>query len=240
MSATETDARRIIGHIDGGRVLDVATGRGGFIAFLAEGLADYDEIVGVDVDGSRRDDFEAATLGRRGVRFEEVDILHQPPAAGSFDTVAMSASLHHFLDPVGVLGIIDGLVRPGGWIVIAEMYRDDQTAPQMTEVLVHDWMAEVDAALGVPHRPTHRRAEIIRLVDGLALRDLRLYDIEPERGPHDTETSAALEAAIARTVERADGLPALQAQADELRARLAQVGVQDATILVEVGRVAGP
>ena len=52
MGDTAADARRILGHIHGGRVLDVATGRGGFIGFLADGLADYDEIVGIELDES--------------------------------------------------------------------------------------------------------------------------------------------------------------------------------------------
>ena len=38
----------ILGHISGGRVLDVATGSGGFIHFLLDGLKDYIEILGVD------------------------------------------------------------------------------------------------------------------------------------------------------------------------------------------------
>ena len=40
---------RALGEIDAGRVLDVATGQGGFTAFLAERLAGYRQIVGVDI-----------------------------------------------------------------------------------------------------------------------------------------------------------------------------------------------
>lgn len=37
-----------LGHIPAGRVLDVATGSGGFIHFLLDSLKDYVEIIGVD------------------------------------------------------------------------------------------------------------------------------------------------------------------------------------------------
>ncbi len=239
MAGSATEARRILGHIDGGRVLDVATGRGGFIGFLADGLARYDEILGVDLDGSRRDAFETATIGRPAVRFEETDFLRWTPETGMFDTVAISAALHHFDDPVAVLGLMHRVVRPGGWVVVAEMYRDDQTEPQLTEVMIHDWVAVVDAIVGTVHHPTFRRAEIVRLVDGLALRDLRLYDLaDLDDDPHDPEAIAELDGIIDRGIAKAEGHPKLQAQGQALRARIREVGVQDATMLIEVGRVA--
>src|SRR5439155_3275225 len=40
--------REILGDIDGGKVLDVATGAGGFLRFLIEGLRGYDSIVGIE------------------------------------------------------------------------------------------------------------------------------------------------------------------------------------------------
>ena len=40
--------KEILGHISGGRVLDVAIGSCGFIHFLLDGLKDYIEIIGVD------------------------------------------------------------------------------------------------------------------------------------------------------------------------------------------------
>lgn len=40
----------ILGEIDGGRVLDVATGDGAFIDLLINNLKSYDEVVGIDVD----------------------------------------------------------------------------------------------------------------------------------------------------------------------------------------------
>lgn len=45
----------ILGGVDGGRVLDVATGDGGFVEFLIEGLRDFTEISAIDMsDRGRR------------------------------------------------------------------------------------------------------------------------------------------------------------------------------------------
>jgi hypothetical protein len=67
--ATISDAKEALRGIRGGWVLDVATGRGGFVHDLVAGLDSYDEIVGIDVDAAVRTAFEEALSGNRNVRF---------------------------------------------------------------------------------------------------------------------------------------------------------------------------
>jgi len=238
MGDTAPDARRILGHIRGGRVLDVATGRGGFIGFLADGLADYDEIVGIELDDSRRSAFEAATVGYRDVQFLQGDFMRAALGPGSFDTAAVSASLHHFDDPVAVLRRMHELVRPDGWFVVSEMYRDGQTPAQQTEVAVHDWMAAVDTAAGGTHRPTFHRSEIIDMFGDLGLVDVREVDrADLDADPHDPTAIAQITDVVDRYVSKAAGRPELLERAGELRDRLIANGIQEATILVLVGRL---
>ena len=45
-----SEVNEILNEIDGGRVLDAATGGGSFAHFLSETLKSYDEIVGVDAN----------------------------------------------------------------------------------------------------------------------------------------------------------------------------------------------
>jgi SAM-dependent methyltransferase len=238
MGDKAADAHRILGHIHGGRVLDVATGRGGFIGFLAGGLADYDEIIGIELDDSRRSAFEAATVGYRDVQFLQGDFMRAALGPGSFDTAAVSASLHHFDDPLAVLRRMHDLVRPGGWFVVSEMYRDGQTPAQQTEVAVHDWMAAVDTATGGTHRPTFHRSVIIDMFGDLGLADVRGVDrADLEVDPHDPTAIAEIVDMIDRYASKAAGRPELLERIGELRDRLNVVGVQEATILVLVGRL---
>jgi SAM-dependent methyltransferase len=231
------DPRWLLADVHGGRVLDVATGYGGFIPVLADGLADYDEIVGIEFDAARQARFEAATAGRRAVTFVHGDFLRSTYAPGSFDTVAVSASLHHFVDAALVLRRMLEIVAPGGTVIVSEMYRDDQTAAQETEVAVHDWMAEVDTATGGVHRPTFRRPEIIALVDDLNLEHVRMTDrADLLIDPHDQSAVAEISDMIDRYAVKGAGIVGLEERVTELRERLADVGVQEATILTLVGR----
>jgi SAM-dependent methyltransferase len=231
------DPRLVLGEIHGGRVLDVATGGGSFVAFLLEGLRSHDEIVGIDASAERASAFVGALGDRPDVRFEVMDAHRLAFPDASFDTVCISNSLHHFPDPAPVLAEMRRVLRPGGHVIVNEMYRDGQSASQLTYVLLHHWWAAVGRAMGEVHRETYERAAIVEIVARLGLADLRLYDLEdPAEDPHDPATIAELEAAIDRHVTLADGNPDLQRRGEELRARLHEVGATSATQLVAIGR----
>lgn len=104
------------------------------------------------------------------------------------------------------------------------MYRDRQTDPQLTVVQLHDWAAEVDAALGFPHMPTLTRQEIIGIVEGLGLRGLAFYDqANVDRDPKDEAAIKQGEEIIQAVTRRAQGLPnyaAFKRRGDEIAARL--------------------
>lgn len=234
---TAIDPKVVLGDLSGGRVLDVATGAGGFVRFLIDGLRDYREIVGVDVNPERGERFAAAFGERPDIRFAEMDAYRLDFPDGSLDTVCISNSLHHFSDPAPVLAEMLRVLRPGGHLVVNEMYRDGQSETQTTHVLLHHWWAAVGTLRGEVHRETYRRREIALIVEALGLADLRLADMaDPDEDPHDPETMAELEAAIDRHVALADGRPELQQRGEDLRCRLHEVGVRSATQLVVIGR----
>jgi SAM-dependent methyltransferase len=231
------DPRLVLGSVDGGRVLDVATGTGSFVTFLLEGLRSHGEIVGIDENPGRAEAFAAALGDRPDVRFEAMDAHHLAFTDGAFDTVCISNSLHHFEDPAPVLAEMLRVLRPGGHVVVNEMYRDGQSEPQMTHVLLHHWWAAVGRATGEVHRETYERAAIVAIVERLGLADLRLWDLEDStEDPHDPATIADLEAAIDRFQERTADLADLRARGEELRTRVRSIGATSATQLVVVGR----
>jgi SAM-dependent methyltransferase len=234
---TAIDPKAVLGDISGGRVLDVATGAGSFVRFLLDGLQDHAEIVGIDANPERSAAFAEAFGGRDDVHFIEMDAQHLAFADGSFDTVCVSNSLHHFADPVPVFAEMLRVLRPGGHVVVNEMYRDGQSETQATHVLLHHWWAAVGRERGEVHRETYRRAELVAIVEGFGLADLRFVDLaDPDEDPHDPETAAELEAAIDRYVGIAEGHPELQQRGEDLRARLREIGARSATQLVAVGR----
>jgi SAM-dependent methyltransferase len=227
----------ILGHISGGHVLDVATGNGGFIHFLLDGLQDYVEIIGVDSNKSAAAAFSDAFKDRSNIRFETMDAAHMGFDTGSFDLVCISNSLHHFTDPLSVLHQMERVLRPGGYMLIAEMYRDGQTEAQMTHVHLHHWWAAVDTVNGVIHRETYQRGEIIEMVAGLGLKETALFDlINTDENPRGPEILKELEPVFKRYIQRAEGHPDLQTRGEELRKRVQEIGFHGASTLVVLGK----
>lgn len=225
----------LLGSISANRVLDVATGSGGFIHFLLEGLKDCDDIIGIDTNPRAADSFAAAFQDNPAVHFQPMDARQMGFADGSFDLVCISNSLHHFSDPQVVLREMERVARPGGILLLAEMYRDGQSETQLTHVLLHHWWAAVDRFNGITHNETYTRAGMLDLVHGWA--SLQSYDLlDCDGDPKNPEIAAELAPVFERYLQRADGVLELQAQGEVLRKRVEEVGFHSATTLVAIGR----
>ncbi len=227
----------ILDQLPEGRVLDIATGSGGFIHFLLEGLPAYTEIIGLDTNERAATAFAEAFKDKPNIRFEVGDALRLNFEADSFDLVCISNSLHHFADPLPVLRHMERVLRPGGHLLVAEMYRDGQTETQMTHVHLHHWWAAVDTVNGVAHRETYQRQELVEMVAGLGLEALALYDLaDTDENPKNPEILADLNPVFERYLQRAEGYPELQARGEELRQRVEEIGFQGATTLIAIGK----
>jgi hypothetical protein len=129
------------------------------------------------------------------------------------------------------------ILRPGGHLLVSEMYRDGQTETQMTHVHLHHWWAAVDTVNGVAHHETYRRDELVGRVSGLGLKEVAQYDLSDlSEDPKSPEISAELNPVFERYIQRAEGHPDLQARGEELRQRVAEIGFHSASTLVVVGR----
>lgn len=230
----------ILKHIPGGRVLDVATGAGRFVEILKTDLVSYTEIVAIDNAERAQEAFKKA-FDDPSIHFLNMDAnaLNFPDA--SFDTVAVCFSLHHLPDPMLVLQEMKRVLRPGGYFIVSEMYRDNQTETQMTHVLLHDWWAAVDTARGVCHNKTYTRQQILSMLHILNLVELKDDDlIELDDDPFDVETLNYLDDIITQySQERSAGVPGemtLKERGQELRERLYKVGYQNASVLVAVAQ----
>lgn len=232
-----TDPRQILGHVSGGRVLDAATGDGQFIRFLVDGLKDHGEIIGIDSAPVEGPLFEQRFADHPGIRFELMDVLDPSFPDASFDAVSIANSLCEFEDPPAVLTRLDRLLRPGGHLIVAAAYRDLQAGPAQVYVDLHDWWAGVDRTLGKVHSPELRRHELVALVSGVGLSDLRFFDVQGARtDPMEAELIARIDGVIDRTIRKVDGHNDLQARGELLRQRMHVVGFQMPVLLVAVGR----
>lgn len=223
-------------------MLDVATQQGGFIHIFMEVLRNYREIVGIDIDA------QAVRQPRRAfdepsVRFMHMDAERMGLASESFDTVCVSASLHHLMRIDPVMREMDRVLKPGGVLVLAEMHCNARTEAQRTSVGLHHWIAEVDTSLGGIHHATLSRQSIVESVERLQLRRMTLYDSRnPDSDPMDPSRIVQLEALIDRTLERLIGAGrnrTLEDRGEALRQQLRSVGAQSEPVLLVIGEKRG-
>ena len=229
-------SKDILGQIPANRVLDVATGGGNFIHFLLEGLQDYTEIIGVDNNERAAAAFNEAFKENPKIKFQMMDAHKLDFEDSSFDLVCISNSLHH-LDPVPVLHEMKRVLRPNGFLLVSEMYRDGQAETQMTHVHLHHWWAAVDMLNGIQHRETYTRQGLLDLVSELNLKDLKTFDLSDlSDDPKNPDIIAELEPVFERYIQRAEGHPELQKRGEELKERVKEIGFHGATTLVLMGK----
>jgi len=83
--------RQALGDIHGGRVLDVATGEGGFVELLVGNLRSYTEIIGIDIDG------RAIETARSAFDQEDIQFIQMDAERVTFEARALTrrTSLPH-------------------------------------------------------------------------------------------------------------------------------------------------
>ena len=170
-----------LGSVSGGRILDVATGRGEFIDTLMKTLKDYDSFVGIDhcASDASKEEMESAKKRFEGkpVRFLEMNAENLAFEDESFDTVCLSHSMHHLARIDRVLAEMKRVLKTGGNFMLQEDYCDgDQTEAQKAQVLEHAWEARIDSSLGITHNRTFTKQRIINIVNALELRELEVFD----------------------------------------------------------------
>jgi ubiquinone/menaquinone biosynthesis C-methylase UbiE len=230
---------QFLNQFSAGKVLDAATGAGGFASFFIQHVKAFDTLVGVDCVERCAGPFGQTFAGQPKVSFQWMDVGHLDFPDASFDTVCMASSLHHLNRPEQTLAELRRVLRPGGCCILSEMYCDQQSEAQLTHVLLHHWWAAVNTAEGICHHETFTRAALLDLLAGMGLEGWQYEDhSELQEDPRDEEGIRQMDAVIEQYLQRADalpGAPALRARGEELRSRLHVVGIHGATELIAVG-----
>jgi ubiquinone/menaquinone biosynthesis C-methylase UbiE len=233
-----SEVEEALNQISGGRVLDVATGRGNFIHVLREHLKDYTDITGID-SSEKALDIAREALDETDLQLIPMDAHHMDFEDHTFDTVCISFSLHHMDDLPQVLEEMKRVLKPGGRMVINEMYHDGLTDTQLTHVYMHHWSAEIDTARGITHNQTFTREEILEIIEGLGLSKLEIYEYKDlSSDPKDGNLVERQSQVIDQVIQRAEGLPEYEMFAqrgEEIRRHLMEYGVHGATSIVAIG-----
>ena len=228
----------VLGKISGGRVLDIATLEGRFVQILIEKLKDYREIVGIDIHERAIENARAA-FDQENIRFMVMDAEQLDFEDESFNTVCISASLHHLAKIERVLDEMKRVLKPGGHFILAEMHREAQSEAELTTTYLHQWAAEVDSSLGRLHNSTFTRQELVDYVVALGLSKVEFYDVvDKEPVTKDEARIEQIEGVIDMIQQRAEGTSRydeFKARGDALRKRLHEVGVLSEPVLLAVG-----
>jgi ubiquinone/menaquinone biosynthesis C-methylase UbiE len=166
---------KILDNTLGGNVLDVACGNGQFIEILKDNLQSFTHITGLDVDVSVIKEAAGKFDGDQ-FTFVQGSSLKIPFPDSHFDTVSMSNGLHHLEDIRQGLKEMLRVLRKDGLMIISELYSDDLTESQKSHMYYHHMKAEVDHYLGIPHRYTFRKQEILGFVNELNLKNLAIHN----------------------------------------------------------------
>jgi ubiquinone/menaquinone biosynthesis C-methylase UbiE len=170
------EVRKRFEYISGGDVLDVGTQKGDFIKALMKLLKEYKTFTGIDIS---EDNLKAA---RKRFKDDPVELLLMNAESmtfpdNQFDTVCISYSIHHLKKIDRVLSEMYRVLKPSGYFIVQEMYRDgEQSKAQQVDTLVHHFDAKVDSLLGIPHFKTLTRQRLRKHVRKLGLRDVKTFD----------------------------------------------------------------
>lgn len=227
----------LFSDIAGGRVLDVACGEGGFITILQRYLGSVTSISGIDSNyqvlrGAK------SVFDLPKIQFLQMDGEYLGFESGAFDTVNISASLHHLENVTRVLAEMKRVLKSGGKFILTEMHRDGTSEAQFNAIRIHHWAAAVDSNLGVLHDRTFSRQEILSFVDELELGNVITRDFStPGSNTVNEKTLASVRGYLDHYHRRLGDQPGSQIlvqQEGELRTALSKTGFQHEPVLIVV------
>lgn len=229
--------KSVLSNLRPGIALDIGTRFGEFACSLSEVMPAGSRIIALDCDPDTVAKAREKVAGKN-IEFQVGDAYHLDFPDESVELAAISNTLHHLEHYDAVLDEMLRVLRPGGILLVNEMFSDGQNAAQETHVLQHSLEAELDMISGGYQRPTWNRAALLSILKRLALKDVQIVELNEE--PEMDQKLAVKNKKLLELVERkAAGHPqqaALRAQAEAIQKRCAEVGIQRCTQLVYFGK----
>jgi len=146
-----------------GKVLDIGTGSGDLIRLIQPVFSENTHITGIDPSD------EALTEARRLNTSPNFEFLKMEGeklgfADGSFDVVCLSNAMHHVADPSKTFSEMKRVLKPGGFLLIAEIVSDGLNEAQENQKMFHHFKSFVDQKFGITHRETWTESEVISII----------------------------------------------------------------------------
>lgn len=224
----------LVGEIKADRILDVATGRGDFLHFLQENLAQFGTAVGIDV--KRFEDWSKNGFDPDRIHFLEMNAMDLKFEKDSFDLVSISNSLHHMENPVKVLSEMKRVLKPKGTFLFYEMYTDGQSPAQQTHTLLHQWWGKIDTAGGVYHHSPYKKRELTSLLKETGIAYWSYLDEADLSGdPFNPELINDLNRIIDDYQKKTKDATLIN-EGEQLRDRVRSIGFHSASQLFAIGR----
>lgn len=218
-------------------ILDVGTGTGNFIAVLKEVFPEA-QITGIDPN---TESLENANKIHTEVLFRKMGAEKIDFDNSSFDVVSISMALHHLPEIGKSFSEIQRVVKPGGWIIINELFSDNLNPAQEVHKLYHHFGSNIDRVLGVNHNETFKKDEIFQMVQdsGIVIQFNFEYKKEVNLIAEKNELESRIEK-MKLKLEQIKGYPehkTLKPLINEFGEKAARFGFQPATKVVVVGKV---
>ena len=217
-------------------LLDVGTGTGNFIPVLHEAMPRV-KITGIDPNV---ESLEEAVATYPEFTFREMSGEALRYQDNTFDVASISMALHHLPNVFKTFTEMQRVVKPGGWIIVNELYSDKLNPAQKVQKRMHHFRSKIDRIIGLSHNETFTRSEIIEQVEKSGLEILLHFD-------HKKTGKQESKAEILERYERMKALleevndhpeyDTLSKEIHEIKADLQKYGFEMVTCVVVVARV---
>lgn len=219
-------------------ILDTGTGTGDFITILKD-VFPKAEITGIDPN---TDSLHEAAKIYPELLFAEMSAEKLEFADNSFDLASISMALHHLPDIQKALKEIQRVVKPGGWIIVNELFSDNLSPAEEVHKMLHHFRSKIDRLTGVSHNETFKKEEIRDIVkaSGIEIQ----FDFENSIEAISTAESNELEIRLEKMklhLEKIKGRPEydiFRPQVEEFRNAALKYGFQSPPRIVLVGKPA--
>ncbi|WP_319479664.1 class I SAM-dependent methyltransferase [uncultured Draconibacterium sp.] len=217
-------------------LLDVGTGTGSFITVLKETLNNT-KFTGIDPDNASLKEAEKVLpeVQFMNMTGEQLDFPDS-----TFDAASISMAMHHLPDVQQTFNEMKRVVKPGGWLIVNELFGDNLNPAQEVHKSMHHFRSTIDRLNGVCHNETFTRAEILEQVKKAGLEICTAFNQEKDRVEPSTEDISERKDQLIKILSQIKDKPEyheLKKQILQIEKALKHHGFQMATRVVVIAKV---